>query len=109
YTDTTASLPAGATLVITGSGGTTTIVGHSPAVNVSGGNVVIENLTLLTDTDSPTVIVSGGALTLRNVIVQESSAAIQAALWITGGTLDLGTENTPGGNTFNAHGKGELI
>jgi hypothetical protein len=109
YTDLTPSPKAGITLVIIGGGGTTTIVGHSPALQVAGGRVVLEDLTLVTDTDSPTVVVSGGNLTLRNVVIQESSTANQAALLITGGTVDLGTTDSPGGNTFNAHGPGELI
>jgi hypothetical protein len=109
YTDTSASPPAGVTLVISGSGGTTTIVGHSPALNVAGGNVTLSNLSMVTDTDSPTIVVSGGNVTLRNVIIQESSTASQAALRITGGTVDLGTTDSPGGNTFIGRGPGELI
>src|SRR5262249_44507990 len=50
-----------------------------------------------------------GNLTLRNVIVNESDAADQAAVEITGGTVDLGTADNPGGNTFNTHGQGNLI
>src|SRR5262249_22657504 len=88
---------------------TTTIVGHSPALAVAGANVVIEDLTLVTDTDSPTVVVSDGDLTLRNVVIEESSTASQAAVEITGGNVDLGTAADPGGNTFNGHGQGELI
>ena len=51
YNDTTAHPPAGTTLVINGSGGTTTIVGHSPALVVTGGNVILSNMTLVTATD----------------------------------------------------------
>src|SRR5262249_43807514 len=97
YTDLTPSPKAGITLVIIGGGGTTTIVGHSPALQVAGGRVLLEDLTLVTDTDSPTVVVSGGNLTLRNVVIQESSTASQPALLITGGTVDLGTTDSPGG------------
>ena len=109
YTDLAPSPKAGITLVISGSAGTTTIVGHSPALNVTGGNVILSNLTLVTDTNSPTVVVSGGHLTLRNVTIEESTGADQSALLITGGTVDLGTQDSPGGNTFNGHGPGELI
>ncbi len=109
YKDTTAHPPAGATLVINGNGGTTTIVGHSPALVVSGGNVILSNVTLVTATDAPTLQVSGGNLTLRNVDIEESTTSNQAALWITGGTVDLGTAASPGGNVFDAHGPGELI
>ena len=109
YKDTTAHPPAGATLVINGNGGTTTIVGHSPALLVTGGNVILSNMTLVTSTDAPTLQVSGGNLTLRNVDIEESTTSNQAALWITGGTVDLGTAASPGGNVFDAHGPGELI
>jgi hypothetical protein len=109
YTDLTPSPKAGITLVISGSGGTTTIVGHSPAVNVASGNVVLENLTLLTDTDSPTVVVSGGSLTLRDVDIEGTGTGSQPAVEITGGTADLGTAADPGGNMFNARGHGALI
>src|SRR5439155_11340289 len=60
YTDLAPSPKAGITLAISGSGGTTTIVGHSPALQVSGGNVIVSDLTLVTDTNSPTVQVSDG-------------------------------------------------
>jgi len=109
YTDTSASPPAGVTLVVSGSGGTTTVVGHSPALAVAAGNVIVSDLTLVTDTNSPTLVVSGGNVTLRNVTIEESSTASQAALLITGGSVDLGSPASPGGNTFNANGLGELI
>ncbi len=109
YSDVTASPPAGVTLVINGSGATTTIVGHSPALDVTGGNVILSDATLTTATDAPTVLVSGGTLTLRNVVVQESSAFNQAAVSITGGSVDLGTADSPGGNTLNVNGPGELV
>jgi hypothetical protein len=109
YTDLAPSPHAGSTLVITGSGGTTTVVGHSPALAVSGGNVIVSDLTLVTDTDSPTLIVSGGSLTLRNVDIEETGSGSQPAVEIDGGNVDLGTADEPGGNVFNAHGQGELI
>jgi hypothetical protein len=109
YSDTTANPPAGTTLVINGSGGTTTIVGHSPALVVTTGNVILSNMTLVTSTDAPTLQVTGGNVTLRNVVIEESTMANQAALWITDGTVDLGTAASPGGNVFDAHGPGELI
>jgi hypothetical protein len=109
YTDLTPSPKAGITLVISGSGGTTTVVGHSPALHVASGNVVIENLTLVTDTNSPTVMVSGGSLMLRNVDVEGTGTGSQPAVWISGGNVDLGTATDPGGNTFDVHGHGGLI
>jgi predicted outer membrane repeat protein len=105
---------ANVTLVIVGSGtvGTvngTTVVGNSPAVTITGGNVRLVNLTLTTATDSPTVLVSGGLLTLRNDIVQESTGFNDAAIKITGGSLDLGTAAGPGGNTINVNGAGQSV
>src|SRR5262249_10913537 len=109
YSGTTASPRAGITLIIKGST-TTTIVGHSPSLNVSGGgNVIVSDLTLTNATDAPTVQVSEGNLTPRNVVLEERSAAGQAAVRIDGGTVDLGTADSPGGNTFKTHGLGELI
>ena len=40
---------------------------------MTGGTVILSNLTLVTDTNSPTVVVSGGHLTLRNVTIEERS------------------------------------
>jgi hypothetical protein len=108
YTDLTPSPQAGIKLTISGSAGTT-IIGHSPALDVAGGDVIIDNLTLITDTDSPTVKVSGGNLKLHDVHIEGNGSGSQPALDITGGNVDLGTANDPGGNTFNAHGNGELI
>src|SRR5262249_35626011 len=94
YSGTTASPPAGTTLVLVGDS-TTTIVGHSPSLRVTGGNVILSNVTLVNATDAPTLLVSGGHLVLRDVVVQESTAANQASLLITGGTVDLGTADNP--------------
>jgi len=109
YTEITASPPDNTTLVLVGNGTTTTIVGHSPALLVSGGNVIVRHVTLLTNTDAPTILVSGGNLVLRNDVIEETTFPDQAALQITGGTVHLGTANSPGGNIFDASGGGELI
>jgi predicted outer membrane repeat protein len=109
FTDTSGAPHAGITLVISGSGGTTKIVGQSPALQVSGGNVIVTDLTLVTATSSPTLVVSNGNLTLRNVVIQGTASGSQPAVQITGGTVDLGSAADPGGNTFNANGPGELI
>ncbi|HVK15261.1 MAG TPA: LamG-like jellyroll fold domain-containing protein, partial [Gemmataceae bacterium] len=109
YSGITPSPRAGITLRIFGTGGTT-IVGHSPSLDVGGeGAVVVSDLTLENATDAPTVHVSGGHLTLRNVVVEESSAADQAAVLVTGGTADLGTAADAGGNRFKTRGQGNLI
>jgi hypothetical protein len=90
--------------------GTLTIIGMSPALTVTGGSVTIgSGVSLLTETAAPTILVSGGSLTVRNATVQESSGSAQAAILITGGTVDLGTTFSPGGNILNANGTGTLI
>jgi hypothetical protein len=111
FTDLTASPPAGVTLVLDGNGTSTTIVGHSPALTVlpSQGSVVVENQTFTTATDAPTVLVSGGSLTLRNVVIEESTGFTDAAISVTGGSVDLGTTASPGGNTLDVNGTGEFV
>jgi hypothetical protein len=44
---------------------------------------------LSTSTNSPTLQILGGSLTLLNDIVQESTGGTDAAIALTGGTLDL--------------------
>ena len=111
FTDLTASPPAGVTLVLNGNGTTTTIVGHSPALTVipSQGSVVVENQTFTTDTDAPTILVSGGSLTLHNDVIQESTGFTDAAISVTGGSVDLGTAASPGGNILDVNGTGEFV
>jgi hypothetical protein len=109
YTDVTASPPSGVTLVITGNGKTTIIVGQSPALTVGSGNVIVTGVTLTTATDAPTILVTGGSLTLRNDVVQESTGSSDPAIEVTGGTLDLGTTSSPGNNTINVNGSGQLL
>jgi hypothetical protein len=109
YPDLKASLPAGVTLVINGNGHTTTIVGHSPALTVTAGTVLVNGMILTTATASPTILVSGGSLTLRSDVIQESTGSNQAAVQITGGTVDLGTATGHGLNTLNVNGPGDLI
>jgi len=109
YTDITASPPKGVTLVIVGNGTTTTIVGQSPALTLTSGNVIVTGVTFTTATDAPTILVTGGSLTLRNDIIQESTGFTDAAISITGGTLDLGTTRSPGGNTINVNGTGQFV
>jgi hypothetical protein len=107
--DLQASPPAGVTLVITGDGSTTTIVGHSPALTVAGGSVVVSGVNFTTATDAPTILLSGGSLTLRNDVVQSSTGFADAAIAVTGGTLDLGTVTDPGNNIINVNGAGEAV
>lgn len=109
FTDIKASPPAGVTLVIIGNGNTTTIEGRSPALQVTSGTVIVTGVTFTTATNSPTILVTGGTLILRNDTVQESTAFADAAIVVTGGTLDLGTTADPGHNTLNTNGAGDLI
>ncbi len=75
-----------------------------PALTVGGGHVIVQNCTLTTTGDAPTILVTGGNLTLQNDIVQESTGYNDAAIKITGGSLDLA-----GGNTLNLNGAGQFI
>src|SRR5262249_33960564 len=84
--DLAAHPPAGATLFMKGAGSSTTIVGHSPALTVSGGDVQVNGVILTTAADSPTILVTGGSLALRNDTVQSSTSFSDAAVSITGGT-----------------------
>jgi ELWxxDGT repeat protein len=108
--DVMASPPANVTLVLKGNGSTSTIVGTSPALTVAGqGKVEVDSFTLTTATNSPTILLISGSLTLRNDSVQESTGFTQAAIAVTGGTLDLGTASNPGGNVIDVNGSGEFV
>ena len=111
FTDLTASPPAGVTLVLDGNGTTTTIAGQSPALTVSQaqGPVIVKNMILSTSTDAPTILVKGGSLSLRHVVIEESTGFTDAAISITGGSVDLGTPSSPGGNTLDVNGTGEFV
>jgi uncharacterized delta-60 repeat protein len=80
-----------------------------PALTVAKGQVTVLNCTLLTTGDAPTILVTGGHLTLRNDIIQESTGFSDAAISVTGGTLDAGTASDPGGNTINVNGTGAFV
>jgi hypothetical protein len=109
YSDFSANPPAGVTLVITGDGTTTTIVGHSPALTVASGNVLLRGVILTTATDAPTILVTGGHLTLRGCVIEESTAYGQAAVRVTRGSADLGIAADPGGNTLVVNGPGAFL
>jgi hypothetical protein len=83
--------------------------GGSPALTLEAGDLVLSNATFENGTDAPTILVQGGILTLRNDVVQESTGYSDAAIAVTGGTLDLGTAASPGGNTLNVNGSGEWV
>jgi uncharacterized delta-60 repeat protein len=80
-----------------------------PALTVAGGLVTVLNCTLLTTGDAATILLTGGNLSLRNDTIQESTGFNDAAISITGGTVDLGTTASPGGNTINVNGAGSLM
>jgi hypothetical protein len=110
YQDLTLSTRPNVTLVVVGGGkaGTvngTSVVGHSPAIDVTGGNVTLANLDFTTPTDAPTIVVSGGQLTLRDSIVEGSTGYSDPAIAVSGGsTVDLGMPDSPGGNTITVTG-----
>jgi hypothetical protein len=90
--------------------GGTVVNGHSPALQVTAGRVTVLNVTFTTATDSPTILVTGGRLTLRNDVVQESTGYSDAAIALSGGsTVDLGTAASPGGNTVQVNGAGQVL
>jgi hypothetical protein len=115
YGDLVLSTQENVTLVVKGvenSVGTvngTEVVGNSPALVVTGGNVIIRDVAFTTATDSPTIIVTGGNLTLANTIVEESTVYNNVAIKITDGWLDLGTAESPGGNTIQISGDGQFV
>jgi type VI protein secretion system component Hcp len=104
YSDVNLHPPAGVTVILKGSGADTIIVGHSPALTVTGGDVEIEDVTLETATDSPTVLVTDGKLTLRDDVIQEAPGFNDPAVVVTGGMADLGTEDDPGNNRVEGQG-----
>jgi titin len=103
--DTIANIPAQVTLVIVNG----TFIGGSPALTIATGQVIVRDSTFSNTTDSPTILVTGGDLTLRDDVIQESTGYNQAAIMITGGTVDLGTASDPGDNTLNLNGSGTFV
>ncbi len=95
----TLSPPANVTLVLESSTGTLTFVGHSPALTVTSGHVLVQKgINFTNTTAAPTILVSGGSLTVRQSTI--TAAPGQTAVLVTGGSADLGTSAAPGGNTF---------
>jgi hypothetical protein len=84
--------------------------GGSPALTLVSGSLTVSNATFVNASDAPTILVTGGSLTLRNDTIHQASATFaDPAIAITGGTLDLGTASSPGGNTLNIDGPGTFI
>jgi hypothetical protein len=110
YDDTTVDPPHNMTLVINGASGTNTFVGQSPAFTVTGGNVIVQNVSFTTATNAPTILVTGGSLTLLNDnIIQASNVFTDPAIAVTGGTVNLGTAANPGNNTLSVSSSGDLV
>jgi hypothetical protein len=109
YTGQTIDLPAGARLVINSAGGIVTFEGSSPAFTLLSGEIVADELVFVNSTDAPTILVTGGSLTVRNSVIRETTGGARAAIEVTGGTVNLGTLNDPGGNTLVISGTGEFV
>ncbi len=107
YGDTLIALQPGVKLVIVGNG--TTTIGGSPALTVESGDVEYLNETFTTATAAPTILVEGGTLTLRNDTIDSSTGYSEPAIEVTGGTVDLGTSGSPGGNTLVINRTGQFI
>lgn len=87
------------------------IQGGSPALTVSGDVTFAPTfpVAFYTDSNDPTILIQAGTLTLRNCIIIESTNYTQCAIRIVGGTADLGTAVSPGGNNFRITGPGIFI
>jgi hypothetical protein len=107
YTDQTLSLQPGVTLVIQVNGGT--FDPDIPAFTVTSGNVIVEDATFTESGAAPTILVTGGSLTLIDDTIESSTGHGEPAIEIDGGTIDLGTAGSPGGNTLVVSGTGEFI
>ncbi len=108
YSDLVVDLPAGISLNLIGNG-LTTIAGPSSALTVNSGAVSVSGFTFTTTGDVPTILVTGGSLSLRNDTVAETTGYHDAAIDVTGGTVDLGTQAHPGQDTLVGGGSGTLI
>lgn len=99
--------------VVIRSGALLNSTGNTPAILVKGGRLSINNGRLTASGNAPTIQVAGGQVSIRNSTIEETTGGNQAAIAISGGVVDLGfynnTEFSPGGNTLNIHGPGDLI
>lgn len=76
------------TLVINGSTGTNTFVGNSPAFTVTGGNVIVQNVTFTTATDAPSFSLVAPPAVIDGTATTEITGAIAA-----GALIPPSTEN----------------
>jgi hypothetical protein len=112
YGSETVSAPQNLTVLINGNSVSqvpTTVDPAIPALIVTSGKVIVSNVTFTESGDAPTILVSGGSLTLRGDTIQESTGFNDPAISITGGTVDLGTAGSLGGNTININGTGTFL
>ena len=107
YSDADIDLQPGVTLVIVDDGADSTFTGHSPALTVNSGNVIVEGFTLNTATQAPTIRVTGGSLTLLNDMIESSTGFTEPAIEIDGGTVNLGGTANP--DTLVISGTGQFI
>src|SRR5262249_12500415 len=104
YSGTDVSPPANMTLVINGAGGQIVFQGHSPALTVASGTVIVTGGTFVNATDAPTIRGAGGHFTVRGRTIRDMPGYARTARQVPGGTVDLGTATHPGGNTLNING-----
>ena len=95
--DTTLDAPSGIDVMIQNG----TLIGGSPALIVNGGSVTLDNVLATNATSAPTILVNAGSLSVRNSTIDGPPVTGEAAFSIIGGTVDLGTTSSPGGNTIN--------
>jgi uncharacterized delta-60 repeat protein len=101
--------PVYVTAIVNGVKGSTTVVGHSPALTITSGNVTVNSVIFMTATDAPTILVASGSLALRNDVVQESTGFADAAIAVTSGSVDLGSTADLGNNIININGAGQPV
>jgi hypothetical protein len=104
-TDTTLGPPSSVTVMIENG----TLEGGSPALTVTSGSVMLQSVTATNNTSAPTILVTGGSLVVRGSTIGCSSVPAEAAVSIEGGSVDLGTSISPGGNTISINSGDEFV
>lgn len=105
YGPMTLTVPSGVTCIINRQVTNTIVDPDTPALTVTSGIVYVDGITFIETGDAPTIQLSGGQLTLRNCMVEGATDFSDPAIAVSGGsTLDLGTPDSPGGNTISVSG-----
>ncbi len=78
------------------------------AINLNGGSLDAAGITV-TSYDVDVSVENGGSLIVRGSTIDGSTVPGEAAISITGGTVDLGTSTSPGGNTINISSGDEFV